>query len=134
MEQFAQSDRRQNPRTSAGPQALGYVYQILSLLSIPSLENLNRPETVLFIERLDDIEITDEDGVYQAFQIKHVKTNLTDRGSDLWKTIRVWSTYIQDNKARFPGPLFVIATTGKAPKSSIASLLRHENRNGVEAV
>ena len=122
-----------NVQTSAGRQALGYIFQVFRYSLYLLLDNSDRPETKIFIERLDDIEVINADDVYQSFQIKHVKTDLTDRSTDLWRTIRVWSEYLQNNETQSSGLLFTIVTTGKAPSSSIASLLRAKSRNEDEA-
>lgn len=73
---------------SARPQILGTLYQVLRYPLYLAIENSNKADYGVFIERYDDIEIGDE-----SIQIKHVSTNLTNRSSHLWKTLRVWSEH-----------------------------------------
>lgn len=113
---------------SAGPQALGYLYQTIRYSLYVIVENLGREDRYLRIEKLDDIEIVDGDTPQNSIQVKQTATNLTSRSKDFWKTIRVWSENLRDGRLKLPETILSLATTARAPDNSIASLLRQENR------
>ncbi|NEQ46931.1 MAG: hypothetical protein F6K00_26665 [Leptolyngbya sp. SIOISBB] len=108
---------------SAGPQALGYLYQIRYALYL-ILEN--REELQLSIESLDDVTFDDQGTPTELLQLKHHvnQASLTNRSRDLWKTIRVWSSLTKDELVS-SNTLLTLVTTGLAPENSISSLLRH---------
>jgi hypothetical protein len=116
---------------SAGPQALGYMYQARVALYLL----LQSPETaVAKIESLDDIELIDltAETKLTLVQLKHhVKNNasLTNASPDLWKSIRVWAEQAKDHNFALQEARLNLVTTSKAPSGSIASLLGVENRN-----
>jgi len=89
---------------------------------------LGRQERYLRIEKLDDIEIVDGDTPYNSIQVKQTVTKLTNRSTDFWKTIRVWSDNLYHGRIKLPDTILTLATTAKAPENSIASFLRQENR------
>jgi len=121
-----------NTEFSAGPQALGYYYQVRYALYL-ILEN--REEVELSIESLDDVVFEDGGSSVELIQVKHHidrKASLTNSSTDLWKTIRVWSTNLKEEKISIPDVLLTLITTAEAPDGSIASLLRPDpdpNRN-----
>jgi hypothetical protein len=110
---------------SAGSQALGYLYQARYALY---LVLTNKEELELAVESLDDITFfEDENNPLELLQLKHhtnTQASLTDSSSDLWKTIRVWSTQLQENKISLPDTLLTLVTTAEASASSAAFLLR----------
>ncbi|MCB0213442.1 MAG: hypothetical protein KDJ52_29130 [Anaerolineae bacterium] len=111
---------------SAGPQALGYLYQIRYALYLI----LNSPEELeLSIESLDDIVFEENGSPQELLQLKHHTTpaSLTDSSSDLWKTIRIWSTNLRERKISLPNTVLTLVTTSQAPDDSIAALLRPDN-------
>jgi len=85
-------------------------------------------EHYLRIEKLDDIEIVDGDTPYNSIQVKQTVTSLTNRSTDFWKTIRVWSENLYHGRIKLPGTILTLATTSKAPDNSIASFLRRDDR------
>lgn len=108
---------------SAGSQALGYLYQARYALFLA----LSNPEEYDFsIESLDDIHSAEDGTPRELFQLKHHQSpgNLTDRSSDLWKTIYIWSTYLRERKITLPGALLTLVTTHQASAGSVAALLR----------
>ncbi len=111
---------------SAREPFLGYLYQIrYGLLLILKEENQNAK---LFIENIDDISIEKQDSleVYQTkFHIKSV-ANLTDKSTDLWKTIRVWCEGILNNQITPETCIFHLITTAKISEDTIPSKLRHD--------
>ncbi|MBU1822353.1 MAG: hypothetical protein KKG00_12700, partial [Bacteroidetes bacterium] len=76
---------------SAGPQALGYLYQ--ARYSLYALISDNRMDASLAIEGLDDVSIEGSE-LIKLDQLKHHITKaatITSYSPDLWKSIRVWS-------------------------------------------
>jgi hypothetical protein len=109
---------------SAGSQALGYLYQVRCALD---LLLSNPDETMgLLIESLDDVVFEDNGTPRELLQLKHHGTRaaLTDTSSDLWKTIRIWSTHLHEGRLHLPDTVLSLITTGQAPTDSIAALLR----------
>ena len=120
---------------SAGPQALGYLYQarvaLFLLLECPD-------ESIVKIEALDDIELTTKDGANKLTltQLKHHITKeakLTDYSPDLWKSIRVWAAQVTDRSFALQDTRLHLITTAKAKQGSIASNLGVKNRDPQEA-
>ena len=109
---------------SANASALGYFYQaryaLLLLLTADS-------EAELSIERFDDIAFERNGTPIELLQAKHHISNtgsLTNASTDLWKTLRVWSTAIADDQFDPSITLLTLMTTGTAPEGSAASKLR----------
>lgn len=119
---------------SAGPQALGYMYQarvaLAMLLAAPD-------EAVLRVEALDDVEITGavEAGSLSLVQLKHhvQAATLTDASTDLWKSLRVWSEQAAQNKFALETTRILLLTTASVKPNSIASMLGASNRNIADA-
>src|SRR5689334_7496200 len=83
---------------SAGPQAIGYLYQ--ARYALLALLQSHQEEASVLIEGLDDIEIRDSASVTTLDQLKHHMKGtaaLTDASPDLWKTLRIWSTQLAEN-------------------------------------
>jgi hypothetical protein len=111
---------------SAAPSALGYLFQIRYALVL--LLRADEPENVISIEKLDDVAFEDDDGEpKQLLQFKHHVSNsaiLTDSSTDLWKTLRVWSTAVRDGSLDLTSVILSLVTTSCAPADSAASMLR----------
>lgn len=107
---------------SAGPQALGYLHQVRYALVLL----LNDEESELRLEALDDIEVVRPLGKTDLFQLKHRAAGsvLTDASPDLWKTIRVWSTLVANNKLALGPTILSLVTTATAAPDSAPSFLR----------
>lgn len=111
-------------RFSAGPQALGYFYQARYALYL--LLN-SREEAELSIEGLDDVTFEEAGSPHELLQLKHHlgrTASLTDSSSDLWWTIRLWSTRLKEGEISLPGIVLTLITTASAPENSIAAALR----------
>lgn len=108
---------------SAGAQATGYLYQVRYGLFL-ILEGPD--EGQLSIESLDDIVFSEEGCPIELLQLKHRRKEacLTDHSADLWKTIRIWSTYIADGTLDMRDTVLALITTARAPAESVAALLR----------
>ncbi|MBO0938347.1 hypothetical protein J2I47_17480 [Fibrella sp. HMF5335] len=124
-----------NTPFSAGPQAIGYLYQArYSLYELLSQEQL---DSGIRIECLDDISVETTD-VIKLDQLKHhVKksVNITDSSVELWKTIRVWSDSLLQGKWRPEDVTLSLITTASAVSGSAAEFLRPRyNRNEEKAL
>lgn len=119
---------------SAGPQALGYYYQIrYGLLHLLQ----GKEEFKIAIEKTDDVETIDTDGLREMLQLKHhtgKNASLTDSSKDLWKTLRAWSDNLYTGKFSLSDTSLLLVTNAKAAPNSILSLLcPNDKRNSQEA-
>ncbi len=108
---------------SAGEQGLGYIYQArLALLHLLQLSE----DTVVFLEKDDDLDFIDADGGKSLASLKHkaVGDRLTDLSTDFWKSVNIWLVrYKRDGRAA-SNLRFFLFTTGKvAPNSFLVRLL-----------
>lgn len=106
---------------SAGEQGLGYIYQprfaLLRLLQLPE-------STSVLIEKDDDLDFLDKDGVKTLASLKHkaVGDRLADLSIDFWKSVRIWlARYIRDGRSQADLRFFLF-TTGTVSEKSF---LRH---------
>lgn len=106
---------------SAGEQGLGYIYQprfaLLRLLQMAE-------STSVLIEKDDDLDFLDKDGVKTLASLKHkaVGDRLTDLSVDFWKSVRIWlARYDRDGRSE-ASLRFFLFTTGSV---SATSFLRH---------
>lgn len=112
------------PVFTAGASVLGYLYQARYALFL--LLN-GSEESRLSVERFDDVAFERSGTPSELLQLKHHlagRGTLTDTSADLWRTIRVWSTYLRSQTLELPETRLAIVTTGQAPDGSIAALLR----------
>lgn len=110
---------------SAGPQALGYLYQVRYALLM--LLRAKRDELSVAIERLDDIDVSGADGPLTLAQLKHRisrPASLTDTSKDLWKTLRVWAEELSKGLWDPDAVELQLVTTAVAPADSAAWYLR----------
>lgn len=112
----------------ASASALGYIYQVryALLLALQKVSEVNDPDDCLIsIEKLDDIAFEQGGNPSELLQAKYHGSpgNLTDRSSDLWKTIRIWSEMIADTSKPFEAATFTLITTESAATASIAACL-----------
>ncbi len=121
---------------SAKEPALGYYYQIIRGLVLLLVENRLASPSLSF-ECLDDIAIEDE-GNIALYQAKlHIKpAQLTDRSTDFWKTIRVWSEGIKDGTLNPSATIFTLITTASISEGSFLNLFfsdKEEDRKKIIA-
>jgi hypothetical protein len=122
---------------SANASALGYFYQARYALLL--LLNAG-VESEISIERFDDIAFENNGSPTELLQAKHHISNtgsLTNASTDLWKTLRVWSTLIATNQIEPNKVVLTLMTTAIAPENSAASKLRPvgtKERNEDEAL
>lgn len=102
---------------SAGEQGLGYIYQprfaLLRLLQLTE-------STSLLIEKDDDLDFLDKEGVKTLASLKHKAEGdrLTDLSTDFWKSVRIWlARYNRDGRSE-ANLRFFLFTTGTVSKTS----------------
>ena len=109
---------------SAGPQAGGYLYQVrFALLTCLQLTE----EKDIVLEHLDDVHYEQDGKPSDLLQFKyHVASlaSLTDRSSDLWKSLRVWSFRVANGEIDLKRIQLKLITNAVAQEGSIAAQLR----------
>lgn len=115
---------------SAGASTLGSLHQVRYALVL-LLEN---EDTVLRLEALDDIDLTQEEQPSRLFQIKHRAsgTLITNSDPDLWKTLRVWATAVKDQRIDPTRATFSLITTANAGKNSAIEKLRPDAKRSTK--
>lgn len=114
----------------ATEQMLGYLYQIRYALAL--LLSNDNPDCQISIEKFDDVAFDKDDQPVQLIQLKHhikQKGNLTDRSSDLWRTLKVWIDFLSQNPALLDSTDFLVITTAIAPENSAAGYLKQNDRD-----
>ncbi|RYZ72843.1 MAG: hypothetical protein EOP09_02630, partial [Proteobacteria bacterium] len=101
---------------------LGYLFQIRLALLFLLRSDRDRD---LAIEALDDIQFEKNGSSRELIQTKHhvAPGNITNAGTDLWKTIRVWATQVSDASVDLKDIAFTLITTSTATPGSIAAYL-----------
>lgn len=106
---------------SAGEQGLGYIYQprfaLLRLMQLPE-------STSVLIEKDDDLDFLDKDGVKTLASLKHkaVGDRLADLSIDFWKSVRIWLARYNRDGGSQADLRFFLFTTGTVSEKSF---LRH---------
>jgi hypothetical protein len=116
---------------SASEHLVGYLYQVRYALLILLQKIKDEPEIELSLERLDDVAFERDGEAIELLQTKHhinQSAQLTDSSSDLWKTLRVWSTHILENPSRSDDLVLLLITTSNASVNSLSSKLRRDDR------
>jgi hypothetical protein len=104
---------------------MGYLFQIRYALVL--LLRADNPESVISIEKLDDVAFDEDGEPTQLLQLKHHIINtasLTDSSTDLWKTLRVWATAVVEGSLDLTSVMLSLVTTASAPTESAAGMLR----------
>lgn len=108
---------------SAGEQGLGYIYQarlaLLHLLQLPE-------DTVIFLEKDDDLDFIDSEGGKSLGSLKHkaIGDKLTDLSVDFWKSVNIWlARYTRDGRAASNLQFFLFTTGTVSTDSFLARLL-----------
>lgn len=107
---------------SAGEQGLGYIYQArLALLQLFQLPE----ETIVHIEKDDDLDFVAENGVKSLASLKHkaVGDRLTDLSTDFWKSVRIWLARYQRDGRSQSNLKFFLFTTGTVAATSFLKRL-----------
>lgn len=110
----------------ASASLLGYIYQLRAALLDALTRCSEQASFSVAIESLDDISFFDGNHTpTDLIQTKHhlnSKGSLSDRSTDLWKTIRVWSEYIKTHNTTSEIS-FNLITTEVATSNTISSML-----------
>ena len=123
----------------ATPSLVGYIYQVRFALFL-AWEKLHSPrdhdDCYISIEKLDDISFQNGGSPEELLQAKHISKpgNLTDRSSDLWKTLRVWSEQLSSGALSGKDMTFTLITTESCAAGSVASMLSDSDRSVSEAL
>jgi hypothetical protein len=110
---------------SAGPQTLGYLYQVRYALY--SLLNDQRGDTLLYVEDLDDLVRKNPDA-QTLEQLKHHTTSaatVNAWSSDIWRTLRVWFTTFSEGRWKPEDTMLSLITTATAQEETAAAWLRN---------
>ncbi|ROR70438.1 hypothetical protein EDB59_1092 [Vibrio crassostreae] len=122
---------------------LGYLYQIRYALYLALKKHLevdDIDDCLVSIESLDDVAFEQGDNVHELIQTKHhisKLANLTNRSSDIWATVRIWSNDLSHNESFLSdSTIRLLVTTSTSTKESIANYLSTdvEKRNAYEAL
>lgn len=114
---------RPTDKYSAGEQGLGYIYQprlaLLHLLQLPE-------DTVVFLEKDDDLDFVDGDGGKSLASLKHKAAGdrLTDLSTDFWKSVNIWlARYKRDGRGSSSLRFFLFTTATVSDGSFLSRLL-----------
>ena len=113
---------------SAVEQMAGYMYQVRYCLLLLLQEDDDRE---MALEQLDDVEFANDGTALELLQFKHhVKRqgSLSDRSTDLWKTIRVWSTRILRNQIDIDRVRLTLITTSLTDEDSITGAIKYDSK------
>ena len=116
-------EKASTDKYAAGEQGLGYIYQprfgLLKLLQLPE-------STSILIEKDDDLDFIDKDGVKTLASLKHkrVGDRLSDLSTDFWKSVRIWlSRYNRDGRSEASLRFFLFSTGMVADTSFLRRFL-----------
>lgn len=118
---------------------LGYLYQAryALYLSLQRIREVQDPDKCFVsIEKLDDIAFEKDGSSVDILQTKYHGTegNLTDRSSDLWKTIRIWAESIKNGSLDPASMSFTLITTQGAPEAGLVAALLPTTSRDIKAV
>ncbi|MFG1697215.1 ABC-three component system protein [Nonomuraea sp. NPDC049309] len=115
---------------NAGPNAIGYQHQTWWALLELLRSGPERPDSAISLELYDDIAWDQAGTPTELLQVKHHQGNhraLTDRATDVWKTLQVWmDTALPGN---VEGPALALVTTQVAAEGSAMAALRAIGRD-----
>lgn len=121
---------------SAKEPSLGYNYQIRYSLYL-LLRERAKANPSMRLEDLDDIVIEDADckNLYQTKLHINSVANLSDRSTDFWKTIRIWSEAILATLLDVDSTVFTLITTATtSPDSFIYKLTINSSQNRIGVI
>ncbi|MFC3898036.1 ABC-three component system protein [Lentzea rhizosphaerae] len=109
----------------ASASAVGYLYQLRKALYFCVEQTGAGPDWSVAIEAGDDIEVHEDAGP-GLYQLKHraAGTKMTDKATDLWKSLRIWATGWAESAASQDRPTFFLLTTAEAVAEGAAYHLR----------
>lgn len=103
----------------------GYLYQVRYALLFLLQKMEHDRDMAISLETRDDIEFHKDGEARELLQLKHttkIKAELSDRSTDLWKTLRIWSEDIQANPES--SVRYILVTSGTLSAGSIAEMLK----------
>ena len=114
---------------SAAEISLGFMYQArFALLRMMQLSE----EIAVLLEKDDDVDFTDDNGVKTLSSIKHKATGdrLTNLSSDFWKSVRIWlARYKRDGRSECLLRFFLFTTSIVSEYSFLAGFLPLKERD-----
>ena len=116
----------QQGKFDAGASMAGYIFQS-RLALLRGLQLLKKhPNSLISIERFDDVVFEDDDYGKCLVQAKHhIKPkSLADKSVDLWKTMRVWLESFQTSSLTAGNVRRVLITTAEAADGTAMAKLR----------
>lgn len=116
---------------AAGEQGLGYIYQgRFALLRLFELSE----DTVVFLEKDDDVDFLDAKGRKTLGSLKHkaVSDKLSDLSVDFWKSVNIWLNRYIKHGCEISNFQFFLFTTSKISKSSFLNRLSGYRHNDSE--
>ncbi|MFI5851778.1 ABC-three component system protein [Micromonospora chalcea] len=109
----------------ASASAVGYVYQLRKALHSCVERHGRGLDWSIAIEAGDDIEETDPSGrVLQQLKHRAPGVRMTDSSSDLWKTLRIWSHAVVNQRIELDETDLLLLTTAELPTGSVGHLLQ----------
>ncbi|MCX4757850.1 ABC-three component system protein [Kitasatospora purpeofusca] len=120
---------------NAAPNAVGYQHQTWWALVELLRTGPERPDAAISVELYDDIAWDKAGTPSELLQVKHhqgTSRALTDRATDLWKTLQVWMDEASPGDA--DGPKLVLVSTQRAAAGSAVAALRTEGRDEAAAL
>lgn len=111
---------------SAVQSAVGYLYQARLALSECLRFAYADSGIEVAIEKFDDVSFEKDGNAMELLQTKHHlkrSGDLTDKSTDLWKTLRVWAEAAKSDPSLPGRTRFILITTANAPQKSAASFL-----------
>src|SRR4051812_4645958 len=116
--------------SDATPSALGYLYQCRYALLL-ALHRDDDADLHVAIEKLDDVAFIRDSGEgatpIELLQVKHHLSRLgglTDRSSDIWKTLRVWAEAVKEKRIDLDHAILLMVTTSQATDRHAIRFLR----------
>ena len=122
------------PSFDASASALGYLYQCRQALLL-ALKHGEDPSLQMSVEKLDDVAFkTDgrwDSNSTELLQFKHHISRtggLSDKSSDVWKTLRIWAEHISSKRVNLDHTVFLMVTTSSStPHHAVRHLLDDPN-------
>ena len=111
---------------SASASMAGYQYQSRLALLMGLRFARREPGGSISIEKFDDVAFENDDTVDCMIQAKHhiEPKSLSDKGVDVWKTIRIWVEQLTHEPLLSHSTRFILLTTSTAPSGGAMEKLR----------
>ncbi|MDA5095023.1 hypothetical protein O2N63_13110 [Aliiroseovarius sp. KMU-50] len=119
----------QDAKFSASAPLAGYIFQCRLALLRGLQEAEKNPNGRISIEKFDDVAFENDDYSKCLMQAKHHVSpkSLDDKSVDVWKTIRIWLSQLQQGMLSIGSTTFALLTTSEAKVGSAMALLRPGN-------